>query len=177
MSGAVDVSRSGRAQCPYAFGLRACVPATLVSVWSGTSLTQDAIFQSARRRGRVPQQPGPLCLHLLSAYSVIWHVYQAGASAAGDSHTAATTIGHHRHTRAHIIFFQTQIPVSGVLQCWILALHVPMFRVQGRAVWSRANRKHKLRMATFVLPGERGGGGGRGSNVSDGYSDSDSVSA
>ena len=50
---------------------------------------------------------------------------------------------HWRHPRARIfIFSQTQIPVSGVLQCWMSDLHVsvPVFRVQGRAVQSGASK-------------------------------------
>ena len=45
--------------------------------------------------------------------------------------------GYWRHPRARILFFsETQIPVSGVLQCWMADLHVsvPVFRVRGRAV-------------------------------------------
>ena len=194
MPGAVDVSRSSRAHCPYAFGLRAsraCYPrfgldwhapgsgrcvskcpapwtcaaaagptvlapsvcvlrvrVTLVSVRTSTHLIKGAVLQGA---GHVPQPPSTLV-----RTDTMHGVYQAGASAAGDSHTPAASTGIHRHPQAHIIIFfpQTQIPVSGVLQCWILALHVsvPVFRVQDRAVQSRAS-KTQVAHSNFCFAG------------------------
>ena len=82
-------------------------------------------------------------------------VCQAGVSAADDPHSPVAPTCIHMHTRAHIfIFSQTQLPVSGVLQCWILALHVSVavFMVQGRAVQSKAS-KTQVAHSNFCFAG------------------------
>ena len=162
--GAVDVSRSGsRPRGPpsllFQFPYFACL---LPSSWFGLP---SASFNTLYFR-----VPGAVFVCCSSrAHSV---------SAVPDPHSPVAPAGIHMHTRAHIFFSQTEIPVSGVLQCWILALHVsvPVFRVQGRVVQSRAS-KSQVAHSKFLFCRVRGGGGGRGSNVSDGYNDSDSVSA
>ena len=57
-----------------------------------------------------------------------------------------------------------------------LHVSVPVFRVQGRAVHSRAS-KTQVAHSNFCFAECRRVGGGRGSIVSDGYSDNDIVTA
>ena len=134
----MDVSRSGRAPCPYTFSLRAsraCCPllgldwhepdsaryiCECPAPWTCAAAAGPTVFALS---SCVLREFGPArtcCVQgaVCSAPDMCHNwVYQAGVSAADPTLTGGT----HRHTRAHIfIFSQTQIPVSGVLQCWML---------------------------------------------------------
>ena len=138
--GAVDVSRIGRAHCPYAFSLRAsraCYPLSGLdwhepdfarfnsecpAPWTCAAVTGPTVFALFVCVLREFGQARTCCLQ----GAVCWvpdmchgWVYQAGASATDGLHSPVAPTGIHMHTRAHIFISQTQIPVSGVLQCWL----------------------------------------------------------
>ena len=140
--------------------------------------------------GATVMQTRVTCSHFLGGADTTWGAFTCLASwtcaaAAGPTVPApsACVIGRTpvnsrmaAPTSAYF-FFQTQIPFSEVLYRMAdLHVSVPLFRVQGRAVQSRAS-KPQVAHSNFCFAECKRGGGGRGSIVSDGYSDSDSVSA
>ena len=137
---AVVVCRSSRAGCPYPFSLRApraCYP-FLDLHWHDPISARYVFWCPAP--WTCAAAAGPVVFALSAC---VLSRLCAGCQTGCAAMMSGRSRRYGRHPRARIfISSQTQIPVSGVLQCWTSDLHVlvPMFRVQGRAMQSGASK-------------------------------------